>query len=250
MTEEPMPWFPCFPAKWLKALGGMKPDEGYVYVIVCFMIYDRGTACQDTLESISRRTGLNRRRVADALDRLFKSGKLVRQGDGIMNPFAEQILTDQAAFRAERSKAGAAGASSRWGKTKQNQGRKNGKAKPEPMANDGQLQLEGEEKKKEKKEVEPREPRGKHRLPPDWNPGEPGYVYAQQKGFTRAEAEQMFVGFREHHIGRGTVWEVWMLAWQQWCRNEVKFSARRRGTQKNGGPTMFDIASGRNGAHR
>ena len=252
MTENPMPWFRCFPAKWLKALGAMKPDEGYVYLIVCLMIYDRGSACPDTLDAIARRTGLNRRRTSEALDRLFKSGKLVRQGDGIMNPFAEQVITEQTAFRERRSVAGAKGASALWGKTERNQGKVNGDAIDVPMANDGQLQLQIQEERKK----EGVEPRAKRRAPrtlidPEWNPSEEDVAYATKKGFGVDRWRRMARSFVNYHLRQGTLIAGAIglaAAWRQWCNNEVIFDAERESRQsKTNGPTMFDIASGNHG---
>lgn len=142
MTEERLPWFPCYPAKLLGALAGMKPDEGYVYWIVCLRIYDTGHACRDSIEALSRRTGMNKRRVLEALDLSFKAGRLVRDGDGIMNPFAATVMADAEALRAERVRAGREGASRRWRKTEKNQRSEDGNPKQVPMANDSHLHLQ------------------------------------------------------------------------------------------------------------
>lgn len=110
MKEEPLPWFPCYPSKLLGALAGMRPDEGYVYWVVCLRIYETGHACRDTIEALARRTGMNKRRVLDALDLSFRAGRLIREGgDGIMNPFAADVMAKATALRKERATAGREG---------------------------------------------------------------------------------------------------------------------------------------------
>lgn len=139
---ERLDWFPCYPSKLLGALAAMKPDEGYVYWIVCLRIYEVGGPCRDSLDALARRTGMNKRRVTDALDMSFRVGRLVRDGDGIMNPFAAGVMAETIAFREGRSRAGQKGARQRWQKPKENQSNYDGKAMPLPMANDGHLQLQ------------------------------------------------------------------------------------------------------------
>lgn len=109
MAEERLPWFPCYPSKLLGALAGMRPDEGYVYWIVCLRIYEVNGPCLDSLDALARRSGMNRRRVSEALDLSFRSGRLVSQDGGIMNPFAEEVLADSKAIHKERVSAGSAG---------------------------------------------------------------------------------------------------------------------------------------------
>ena len=244
MTEDPMPWFRCFPAKWLKALGAMKPDEGYVYLVVCLLIYDRGGPCPDTLEAIARRTGLNRRRTSEALDRLFKSGKLIRQGDGIMNPFAEHVLTEQTAFRVA---AGQKGASALWGKTEQNQRPPNGKAIARPLANDGQLQLQiQEEGNVERPRASRRAPRSP--IPADWKPTQVDLEYAAKYMFGPTDVGRIGRAFVNYHQRQGTLiaGQIGLAAaWRTWCDNEVKYRAREQ--KKGEGTSMMDIAFGNHG---
>lgn len=102
MEKERLPWFPCYPSKLLGAFAGMRPDEGYVYWIVCLRIYEVGGPCPDTVDALARRSGMNRRRVSDALALSFAAGRLVEVEGGIMNPFAEEVLSDmEAAYSAK-----------------------------------------------------------------------------------------------------------------------------------------------------
>jgi hypothetical protein len=128
MAETRLPWFPCYPTKLLGALSGMKPDQGYVYWIVCLRIYEIGGPCPDNLDTLVRRTGYNRRRVSDALDACFRVGKLVREAAGIMNPFAAEILADAITLREERKRAGHEGGIRSAEKRQQNQEKVTSKA--------------------------------------------------------------------------------------------------------------------------
>ena len=247
--DERLPWFPCDASKLLGALAAMRPDQKLVYMIALLRIYEVAGPCTDTLEALVLRTGLNRRRVSDALDALFKSGKLVRQGGGFMNPVAERILAERIASRQERKRAGQMGAFERAKKTDKNQtsGGTIAKAEPVAMPTDLQLDLEGQGIIKE---VPREKPRGKHRLPEDWEPGSEGWRYAEQHGFSRDRAQFLFQGFRTHHIGRGNKWEIWAMAWQQWVRNEVNFKKPHAGgTGRNGKVTFSDIARGSGDGH-
>lgn len=245
-----LPWFPCEPGKLLGALSAMKPHVGYTYWIVCLRIYEVGGPCPDSLDAIARRTGYNKRVVSDALDVLFRAEKLVREPGGITNPYAADVLAAMKARHGRLSQSGQEGAERRWRKPKGKQRTVDGQAKQTPMGFDADLQLDLH-KKEESKEVVPaaKTPRGKHRLPPDWVPGDEGFLYARQQGFDQAEAERLFHGFREHHIGRGNKWEKWSMAWQRWCRNEVEFRRQRGGSNKQQGRSMFEIATGKTGGN-
>jgi len=140
MTER-MPWFPCEPAKLLGALAQMRAPEGYVYVTVLLRIYDVGGPCRDSLDALALRTKLNKRIVSEALDALFKAGKLVRVADGIMNPYASTVIEEAAAFRRERQSAGRKGAAAAHRKPKENQSMASGSATEEPVAKSGHLHL-------------------------------------------------------------------------------------------------------------
>lgn len=128
-----LPWFRCFPEKLLNALAQMTPDQMLVYQIVLLRIYETGRACADSVEALATRCKMNRRRITDALDALFRAGKLARADGGIMNPFAATELQKQREISAERKRAGAAGGSSTQKKHKQNQQTRqaNGLAKSE-----------------------------------------------------------------------------------------------------------------------
>ena len=119
--DDRLPWFPCYPSKLLGALAGMPPAQGYTYWIVCLRIYEIGGPCPDNLDALARRTGFNRRVVSDALDALFRAGKLVREPAGIMNPFAADVMVDARSKMEKRKTAGQAGGKKSAQKRKEKQ---------------------------------------------------------------------------------------------------------------------------------
>ena len=50
--KDELPWFRCFPSKWLGALAAMKQGRGYLYIIVCFGMLRVGGRCADTLDAL------------------------------------------------------------------------------------------------------------------------------------------------------------------------------------------------------
>jgi hypothetical protein len=122
----------------------MSAPEQLIYLIVLLRIYESGGACADSLGAFVKRTGYNKRVVTDALDELFKAGRLRREADGIHNPVADSVISDAVAFREGRKRAGEKGASRRWEKTKQNQKPPPSTAMRQPMANDSHLHLQEE----------------------------------------------------------------------------------------------------------
>ena len=245
MTDDRLPWFQCFPEKWLVALSGMKPDEGYLYLIVCLRIYEAGRACPDTLESLARRSGLNKRRTSDALDKLFRSGKLVREPDGIMNPFAALILAEAKAYREGRARAGQKGGSATAEKRKQNQDQPPSTAMLLPLANGSHLQLQEQVQKKD------RETRASRRAPrkpisADWKPSQVDLEYAGTCRFEQPDIDRMARAFVNYHQRQGTMiaGAVGLAAsWRTWCDNEVRFRARDK-RKGDPGLTMYEIATG------
>ena len=247
-TKERLPWFKCFPSKWLGALAAMKQDEGYVYIVVCFRIYEIGGPCTDTLDALAIRTHLNKRRVSDLLDRLFRSGKLVRDGEGIMNPFAANLLSGRKAIIAERVDAGQKGASARWEKDEQNQTTEDGNCHFSGKQSDGDLELDLEPEKEEHKVVirfsRPT------RFPEKWiAPDQAAYIFGRKKGWTDSIIEDQFQKFKLHHTAKGSKWERWDLVWCQWVTNEIKWAAERAARNgnrqpQNGKRSFAEIARG------
>lgn len=252
MTHEKgrLPWFPCEPTPLLGALAALKPDQQVVYVVVLLRIYEVGGPCPDTLDALSRRTGLNKRRVSDALDHLFRTEKLVRDGAGIMNPKARGVLARIKGKREKASHAGQEGAASRWGKDKQDQSAAEASAIATPMAKNAELELDLEEKVSKTPPnggARARRPRAQRvRMPDSWTPDEAGIAYAAEFGFAnRAAVDCMIRACRNYHQKHGTLIASFPATWRSWVDNEVKFSSRTNGRYGSAPrPTFADIARG------
>jgi hypothetical protein len=147
MRDDRFPWVPYWPAKLLNAMAGMNADQMLVYQIVLLRIYEVCGPCRDGAESLARRCRINKRRALEALDALFKDKKLYREGDGIMNPFAANVLADRTAVRGERARAGAEGGRRAAEIRKTNQSRPPSQATAKPS----DLELDLEVDKKERK---------------------------------------------------------------------------------------------------
>jgi 5-methylcytosine-specific restriction endonuclease McrA len=118
------PWVPYYPSKLLGALAGMPADQQLVYQIVLLRIYETWGPLKDSIEVIARRCGINKRRASDAIDALFRAGKLAREGGGIINPFASEVMNEAEGFRSKKSTAGISGASRKWGTESRNKAKR------------------------------------------------------------------------------------------------------------------------------
>lgn len=148
MPEERLPWFPCEPKKLLGALQAMKPHVGYTYWIICLRIYEVGGPCTDGIDAMVRRTGYSKRLIADALDTLFRLEKLVRTPQGIVNPYAADVLDEMRHRREGLSLSGKKGANKRWGKNLKKQSNVDSHPIQVPMAFDAHLHLDSQKERK------------------------------------------------------------------------------------------------------
>lgn len=161
IEDDRLPWFPCYASKLLGAFAGMKPDEGYIYWIVCLRIYEVNGPCPDTIDALARRSGMNKRRVADALELSFQAGRLIRQDAGIMNPFAAEVLADSIALHKRRVSAGEKGGTRAAEKRKQKQSTPSSPAIAPLKPNGTHLHLQEQiqlEVRKEKNPATPKAP--------------------------------------------------------------------------------------------
>lgn len=149
---DALPWFPCYPAKLLGAIAGMKPDQKLVYMIVLLRIYEVRGPCPDSIDALSIRVGLNKRRITDALHALHVAGKLVAVPGGILNPFAIKIMEKGDALHQERVAAGAKGGSTAAEKRKEKQTTTGSQAIPDAKHEDIELDLEIQKESKKDKD--------------------------------------------------------------------------------------------------
>lgn len=141
MASE-LSWFPCEPTPLLGALGGMKMAKKLVYLIMILRIYECGGGCPDTIEAIAVRCGMNKRITSDALDDLFRDGRLLRGEGGIRNPKADAVIAHSKALHERRKAAGANGGFRKAEKIKQNQQNQPSPATPELQPNPPHRQLQ------------------------------------------------------------------------------------------------------------
>lgn len=108
------PWFKCFPSLLLGALSAMSPEEGYTYTVLLMRLYEADGPVPETARTLSRRTGLTERKVADAVEALIAMGKIQRLPDGRLD---SDTTHGEIAARADRrdakSEAGKASAEKR-----------------------------------------------------------------------------------------------------------------------------------------
>ena len=245
MKPERLPWFKCYPTKLLGALAAMKPMEGYVYWIVCLRIYEVGGPCADTLDALTRRCGTTKRRVSDALDSLFKAGKLERKPEGISNPFAERVLDDSRTLSQKRSNATAGAVEQRAEIPQQNQNSEGLFDTRLIHQNGPDIDSRSNRRKNSSSRYSARHP-----MPEDWNPTEKGILYARERQFSDAKISVMVRACRDYHLKHGTLiaGEVGLAAtWRTWCDNEVKFS-KERSNGYRGSRTLQDDSLSVSGA--
>lgn len=243
--KEKLPWFPCEQGPLLEALSGLKTDQKLVYLVVLLRIYDVGGPLDDSLDSIAMRCGVNKRRVTEALDALFKAGKLHRSdGGGIMNQKAHEVLEEMKRRRGSAKSSGAEGGRARWEKTKGIQ--QNGSSNPIVSLQPADSHIHEHIHKQEEslpliggggaRAKAPASEPGRKRAPkppattiaPDWTPSPELLAYASDRGFDQRQIATMVEAFRNHHLSRRNRYE-WSAAWRTWVLNEVKFEQRRRG---------------------
>jgi hypothetical protein len=152
---ERLPWFPCYQTKLLGALAGMPPDSGYVYMVVILRTYEVEGVCPDSIEVLSRRTGMTKARVQKAIDWLVEHRKLEPVSGGLKNPFAIEVLTERNQVSNRLSLAGKKGGKKRAEKAqlKQTNHPSQVKARLKPPSSklhlESQLQLDSKDSEKE-----------------------------------------------------------------------------------------------------
>lgn len=216
MTGKRLHWFHCYPEKWLTALSDMKPDVGYVYIIICFRIYEKRGPIPDSYEAIGRRTGYRPTHIARIVETLCSLGKLVRTESGaLMNPFAERQIATQMAKGSREIDSPMANESPE--KSKKNQ-----------RGDDTEIEVEIEVEE-ERTVARPKRTRTRTIFPVGWIPDQEQISYAQKRGFNTTQLALMWEAFGNHHTSRGNLMADWAAAWRTWVTNEIKFSANRKG---------------------
>jgi uncharacterized protein YdaU (DUF1376 family) len=115
--RDRLPWFKCYPEKLLGAIAVMKPDEGYIYMILLLRIYETEGKCDDSVEVLSLRSRLSLARARAAIEGLVARKKLVLK-DGV---WSNPVAADELKARESRTESAKTSANARWEKAKENQ---------------------------------------------------------------------------------------------------------------------------------
>lgn len=223
--------FECHPGKLLGALAGMPPHVGYVYVTVLLRIYESGGPCMDPVEAIGRRTGYDKRKTADALNQLCRSGKLFRpEGGGLMNPQAQAYLDAHAAS----VKRPGPQSPNRRGENPQSI-----QQTDQPTAGQAadstyiqsQLFDSGDSTGRDSEQVALPVARAKRvktrtKFPTDFTLDATGYAVAERAGIRGQQARALFERFKDFHTAKGNLMADWPAAWRTWVSNEIKWNNR------------------------
>jgi len=73
-----------------------------------------------------------------------------------------------------------------------------------------------------------RTPKRGTRMSETWAPTQMDYAHATKAGLGPQEINHEADQFRDYHISKGTVSKDWAASWRTWCRNAVKWSAKRK----------------------
>jgi hypothetical protein len=214
MTDKRLPFFHCYPDKWLNALASMKPDAGYVYLIICFRIYEKRGAIPDTLQALGKRTGYRPTHVERILKELIRDGKLTGQIGALENPFA--MVEIERGRRKHHREIYSTTGNKTAEITQENQ----------------QTELPYIESIEDRSKILDSSKRAPRRsMAENWQPTQDGIRYATERKFDKQRISQMIRACRDYHIRRGTLiaGERGLAAtWRTWVENEIKFSEQRK----------------------
>jgi hypothetical protein len=140
-------WVKFWPESWQAGAQYLTPTEEYVYFRVCLAIWDTGEPVHYD------RVGILCKGIdgwQDALENLIRQKKLkyVRgpASGKLTNSLAREVVKDVQSVKSARSKAGSAGAKSRWNHKKSGNGNchadANGKTPKNPPSDDGKRNAE------------------------------------------------------------------------------------------------------------
>lgn len=220
LSDERMPWFPCYPEKLLGALSGMQTDCWCIYVILLLRIYEVGGPVPETVETLALRSHMPSLRVKNALEKLLASGKIITAEGMFSNPMAEAELSARNSIAAAKKARGKTAADARWKKTeaKQQNGHANGIANA--VLGDTHLHLHKQssiERAEDQRAPKPKAPSKGTRIPKDW---QPDIVYAKGKGLSEREAlreAEKFKNYWTAKSGANATKSDWPKTWFNWC---------------------------------
>jgi hypothetical protein len=209
------PWYKRYPADFIAGTAMMTAEEKGVYSTIIDMLFDRGGPVPDAPADLARICGCaTPKRFVLIRDRLVALGKLTVASGHITN----------ARFERDRSRT-----------EKTDQGVGDGPPTDPPNSrgdlfenNDLAAPLYQKPEARNKLDTKPVAWFDGFLLTAD------RIAYAKSKvpEYTAEQIVDLFERFRDHHIAKGSLWageRGWNAAWQNWCRNELRFKGSRNG---------------------
>ena len=204
-----------YPDDFLVGVAGMSPAEGWVYWVICSLIYSSGAPVPEDDKRLASITGLRKDHMKRVCDALVSDAKVTRIDGGLM--------VDRCRKEIER-------AAERISKAHEN-GSKGGR--PKDLAKPPGLKA----KKLTTNNQQPTTNSIKRavQIPEDWTPSEKDIYYANLKGVNGQNIGGIAEHFRDHHRSKGNAFKDVSAAWRNWIRNHKKFERPIGKHGKNGG---------------
>jgi uncharacterized protein YdaU (DUF1376 family) len=105
-VREKLPWYKRYPANFITGTLSLSAEEKGVYSTLLDMLYDRGSAIEDSPRDLGRICGTSTRRFGIVRDMLLRIGKLLRTADGRLSnaKFEEEIAKTAAKRSGKKSR--------------------------------------------------------------------------------------------------------------------------------------------------
>lgn len=218
----------------LVGMSALSLEEKGLYITIISMIVSDGGPVPEDEDRIARFAGCSKRKYRSVRDALIEKGKIDVRDGFVRQNRAESELNS----RRKLAESGANG------------GRKSAEQREKDSENNEDPPSEGDADASKKsqapyhtspeEEDSPLPPKGGRKrrsaLPTD-RPSKEDVAWAdqywRQRGH-RANMRDVIEGFRNHHLGRGTLSADWSASWRTWAMNEVKFAKPRAGAGQAG----------------
>ena len=243
-------WFRFAPSKFMAGIRGLNSNEVKAYICLLCRIYEQGGPIENDIEILSTACEMRPSSFEKALARLIRLRKLTEQDGYLSNDFAEQELSRRASKSEKARRAGEKSAEKR----KQNQ-----RLRP----TDVQQTCNHKEEEREKEKESPLTPQGGQATPPDpvsqpvaaqapeldlgdapkptptkrarrslfpedWSPDPDLLGWAEEQGFSKAQAFDLARRCVDHHRAKGTMFADHRAAYRKWVSNEIRFRQDRQ----------------------
>jgi uncharacterized protein YdaU (DUF1376 family) len=214
-----LPYYKRYPRDFIEGTIGMPFELKGCYSVILDMIYMQGGKLPDDARYISGLLGCSIRKWKSLRDELVGMGKLKVSGEFLTNYRAVSELETLAKLQdKQRENASTLRKNKDLEKPRQRQ------PEPEPDITDTNVSVGTPEKKK---------PARRTQLPADWSPSPKNILDAENAGLSWQDVNREAQQFADYHHSRASLMADWDAAWRTWCRNAVKFAARRGGASHN-----------------